>query len=140
MSAPPLTTPPVHDRALRSMSGAVNLTRQSAGGITLDVLRSTSLAVIRITGRVTAAGLRQLRDQLDGLITTGTREVAIQFDEQVCPDSACLQVLHDAQTRLRTRGGQLTATAAGADTQTRLALIGLADGTRAPSPSSPRSS
>lgn len=127
MSTRPSTTPPIPDRAMRSLPDSVNLVRQTSGGLTIDVLRSAPLAVIRLTGDFTGNADGQLRDLLEWVVSVGGRDVVVQVDTATAPDAGCLRILRRARTELAARGGQLTATPALPHAQTTLALTGLAE-------------
>jgi anti-anti-sigma regulatory factor len=68
-------------------------------------------AWVRVTGQLTALTSRHLDDWLDWLITAGACQVTVSLATAEQIDEACLRVLRVAQSRLRSRDGELLVTA-----------------------------
>jgi anti-anti-sigma regulatory factor len=75
------------------------------------VRRDGPRAWVRVTGQLTALTSRHLDDWLDWLITAGACQVSVSLATAEQIDEACLRILRVAQSRLRSRDGELLVTA-----------------------------
>jgi anti-anti-sigma regulatory factor len=98
------------------------------------VRRDGPRAWVRVTGQLTALTSRHLDDWLDWLITAGACQVSVSLATAEQIDEACLRVLRVAQSRLRSRDGELLVTAGRPQVRDVLTFDGGARLPRLPAP------
>lgn len=92
----------------------------------IAVRREGPCAWVWVTGQLTILTRRHLDDWLDWLITTGARQITVALATVEQIDEPYLSILRIARARLRSRDGQLLATAGRAPARTALDLATLA--------------
>jgi anti-anti-sigma regulatory factor len=93
----------------------------------VDVVRSHTVAVVRVAGHLTGPGYRRVADTLGWLSEAGVRDVTVYVDVPGGIDAAGLQLLRAARGRFAAAGGALAVDSIRPGIRAALEWTGLAE-------------